>query len=96
MSAFFLPALGCLWVTAFYAFILAIGSIALKNFLDFDSFTKLGGNKLSGVYDLGRDWVRAPFTDLEVTTELNCKPGWEPAYERIFYGLQEGCDCLFI
>ena len=45
---------------------------------------------------MGRDWQTEPFVDLEVTTDFDCKAGWEPVYERIFYGLQEGCDCLGI
>ena len=43
---------------------------------------------------MGRDWQKAPFTDLQVVIDINCPDGWEPAYERIFNGLQSGCDCL--
>ena len=56
----------------------------------------MGGDQLGGVYDLGRDWQRTPFTDLYTTADFSCNEGWEPVYERIFYGLKEGCDCLGI
>ena len=93
---------GCIAVSmlcytiALWAFIVGIGSIAIRDFKDYDTFSKMGGDQLSGVYDLGRDWQRAPFTDLYVTEEFSCQEGWEPVYERIFYGLKEGCDCLGI
>ena len=77
-----------------YLLIMVIGYLAVTDIMNYDTFiSKMGDNQLLGVYDLGRDWQRAPFTDLYVTEEFACKEDWEPVYERIFYGLKEGCDC---
>ena len=44
---------------------------------------------------MGRDWQIKPFIDLKVTTGYGyCDEGWDSAYEKIFYGLDVGCDCL--
>ena len=51
---------------------------------------------LAGVYDLGRDWQTRPFIDLQVTDDNVCPAGYESTYERVFYGLDVGCDCLGI
>ena len=51
---------------------------------------------LAGVYDMGRDWDRKTFTDIEVIDSRDgpCAEGWEPAYERTYYGMDVACDCL--
>ena len=40
-----------------------------------------------------RDWQRGFYLDLEIKQDATCSPGWEPAYEHIFNGLDVGCDC---
>jgi len=52
--------------------------------------------QLAQVYDMGRDWDKKTFTDLKVIDEAGqpCERGWEDAYNRVYYGLQEACDCL--
>jgi len=48
------------------------------------------------VYEMGRDWDRNSFTDLKVVSNFECERDWEAVYERIFYGLDVGCDCINI
>ena len=52
------------YTCALWSFIVGIGSIAVRDFMNYDAFSKMGGDQLTGVYDMGRDWQRAPFTDL--------------------------------
>ena len=45
---------------------------------------------------MGRDWQRKPYSELSVTETNNCETGYEPVYEKIFYGMDVACDCLGI
>ena len=72
------------------------GSFAVNKFYSFDAYAATGSNVLAGVYDMGRDWDRKTFTDIEVIDARDgpCAEGWEPAYERTYYGMDVACDCL--
>ena len=65
--------LGC-YTIALWAFIVAIGSIAVRDFQAGSSYYHLGGELVSSVHDLGRDWQTKWFTDLIVTRDRNCPP----------------------
>ena len=58
-----------------------ISDVAIANF------------EFGGASDMGRDWQQKTFTDINVTSSW-CPVGWEHAYNRVFYGMQPGCDCL--
>ena len=45
---------------------------------------------------MGRDWQKEPFTELKVVDTNTCGQGFEPVYEKTFYGLDVACDCLGI
>lgn len=95
MSDTTIPAIcGCLYVTFIFSMIMAIGSLATQYFFSYDSFAQSGGDLLSGVHEMGRDWQQSPFIELYLEKEKSyCDAGWEPTYERPFYGMAIGCDC---
>ena len=85
----------CCWSCSFITIILACGSFAIDRFLYFNAYQATGVEQLASVYDMGRDWQRKTFTDIEVRDKNEgCRYGWEPIYNRIFYGIEIACDCL--
>ena len=44
---------------------------------------------------MGRDWQRKTFTNIEVEDQDDgCSNGWDPIYNRVFFGIEVACDCL--
>lgn len=81
----------CVWLL-----ILVTGIMSVKHFRNHDAYSNSGLNQLNGMYEMARDWERSPIIELMVTDEQSCPAGWRNVYERIFYGLDIGCDCLRI
>ena len=81
----------CIWIL-----ILVTGIMSVKHFRNHDPYTNSGLSQLAGMYEMARDWEREPIVELMVTEETSCPEGWRSIYERIFYGLDVGCDCLRI
>ena len=44
------------WLVAFWALIVSAGSMGVNYYNAFSAYQAAGGNQLSGLYDLGRDW----------------------------------------
>ena len=74
--------------------VIAAASIAINKYASFNAFESTGTSELLSLYDMGRDWEKQTFTKLMVTDKSSCEPGWDVVYERVFYGLKVGCDCL--
>ena len=85
------------YLVTFWALIVSAGSMGVNYYNTFSAYQETGGKRLSGLYELGRDWQKGPCLDLEVSEfDYRCQPGEEPGYERIFYGLGVACDCVGI
>ena len=78
------------------ALLLACGSYSFNRFESYNAFYNTGTSELTNLYDMGRDWQRETFSNLTVTDMPYCSPTQETLYERIFYGMRIGCDCLGI
>ena len=88
----------CLFICncVYVAFLIYLGSITANYFAGYNSYYRMGTKHLAGLYSMGRDWQQNPYTDLIVTDDTKCPIGWQATYERIFYGLDIGCDCTGI
>ena len=52
-------AAGCIvscWLVVFWALIVSAGSMGVNYHNSFSAYQAAGGSKLSGLYELGRDW----------------------------------------
>ena len=86
----------CCWALVLLCLTISIGSIAVDRFSGYDAYRETGTDKLTQLYDLGRDWQQKTFTDIKIVNDDNCDFGWEPVYSRIFGGAETGCNCLGI
>ena len=84
------------WFLAFWIVVIVTGTMCIKNFEEYDTFERVGIDQLTNVYAMGRDWQKEPFTELKVVDTNTCGQGFEPVYEKTFYGLDVACDCLGI
>ena len=62
---------GC-YQLGLWCLILTIGCYSINYFSGYDPYDDLGASKLSGLYDLARDWDRPFFVDLEVKQDGPC------------------------
>ena len=88
------PVICCIINNIFVLFLIVLGAICTSNFRNFNAYERSGTAHLTGLYTMGRDWQQRPFTDLMVTDETSCPDAWQATYERVFYGLDIGCDCF--
>ena len=91
--------MGCFVVIYFLAYlglVITVGFVAIFAYSDEVDAVEQSVEQLAGLYDLSRDWQKSPFTEVKVTDKYYCEDGWEPAFERTFYGTSIACDCLGI
>jgi hypothetical protein len=79
-----------------WALTIAIGSVAFEKFYNTNAYTSTGTDKLTQMYDMGRDWQQSTYTAIKVIDDFDCGTDWEPTFSRIFGGAETGCDCLGI
>ena len=87
---------GICWQVILVALLLACGSYSFDRFKNYSAYYNTGTSQLTNLYDMGRDWQRPTFSNLTVTDMPSCPPTQEALYERIFYGMRIGCDCIGI
>ena len=67
------------WQFVFSVLVIVVASMSVHNFSDFEEVIAAKSGILTNVQDMGRDWNKPPYIDVEVITGRYsvCKPGWE-------------------